>query len=319
MKISIIIPIYNVEPYIEECLLSVVNQTMTDNVECILVDDCGSDNSIAIAESFVNSYEGNIKFTIIHHEKNSGLSAARNSGIKAAKGEYLFFFDSDDTITPDCMEIMYSFIQKYGKVDLVQGSFYESEEERKTENKYKFPEYSQDRKQIKYFLLTYAGDIVGAQSRLIKRELIILNNLFFKEGIIHEDNYWTFFLAKYITSVAFCSKRTYYHRHNPNSITNKINREKEIFAYKTIITDLSASIDSFLPGRQKEFILETLLTVLDAHFYDNFQEKNKLIKIFTNQDTFIEKFLLKLYFKVSNRFFKTKLLHLLIRIYKRND
>lgn len=319
MKISIIIPIYNVEPYIEECLQSVAAQTFTEGLECILIDDCGSDNSIAIADSFVASYKGNIKFSLIRHDKNRGLSAARNTGIKTAKGEYLYFLDSDDTITPDCIEIMYGYLQEYGKIDLVQGSFYESEEEKKTESKFKFPVYSQDRKQIKYFLLTYAGDIVGAQSRLIKRELIISNSIFFKEGIIHEDNYWTFFLAKYITSMSFCSKPTYYHRYNPTSITGNVNIKKEILAYKTIITDLSANIDSFLTGRQKELILDTLLTVLGAHFYDNVQEKDKLIKVFTDQNTFIEKYLLNLYFEVSNKFFKAKLLHLLIRIYKLND
>lgn len=319
MKISIIIPIYNVEPYIEECLQSVANQTMTDGVECILIDDCGSDNSVAIAESFVKSYKGNIKFSIIHHDKNSGLSAARNTGIKAAKGEYLYFLDSDDTITPDCMELMYSFIQKYGKVDLVQGSFYETEEEKATLSEYKIPACSNNRKLIKNFLLTYAGDIVGAQSRLIERELIISNNLFFKEGIIHEDNYWTFFLAKYITSMAFCPKRTYYHRYNPTSITGNVNVKKESVAYKTIITDLSANIDSFLPGRQKELILDTLLTVLGTHYYDNDQEKESLIKTFKNHNTLIENGLLNLYLKISNKFIKTKLLHLLIRLYKLND
>ena len=319
MKISIIIPIYNVEPYIEECLLSVGNQTMTDGVECILVDDCGSDNSVSIAESFVKSYKGNIKFSIIHHDNNRGLSAARNTGIKAAKGEYLYFLDSDDTITPDCIEIMYGYIQKYGKVDLVQGSFYKSEEEKKTESKYKFPVYSQDRKQIKHFLLTYAGDIVAAQSRLVKREFIISNNIFFKEGIIHEDNYWTFFLVKHINSVAYCSKRTYYHRYNPTSITENVNIKKETLAYKSIITDLSANIDNFLPGRQKEFILANIQTMLYKKYYNSDEEKNELINLFLSKNSYIESILLKYYLKQSCVWFKTKLLHALLRIYKLND
>ena len=77
-KISIIIPIYNVEEYIEECLQSVMRQTYKGEIECILVDDCGKDNSIAIAEQLIADYTGSIAFRILHHEHNRGLSAARN-------------------------------------------------------------------------------------------------------------------------------------------------------------------------------------------------------------------------------------------------
>ena len=111
-KVSIIIPVYNVEPYIEECLLSVSSQTMTEGVECIIVDDCGKDNSMSIAERFIEEYIGKISFSIIHHGSNRGLSAARNTGIKAAKGEYVYFLDSDDTITADCIQRMYAFIER---------------------------------------------------------------------------------------------------------------------------------------------------------------------------------------------------------------
>ena len=203
--------------------MSVTNQSITEGIECILVDDCSPDNSAAIAKHFVDSYQGDIRFTFIQREKNGGLSAARNTGIKAATGEYVYFLDSDDTIVPECIELMYGLVEKYGKVDLIQGSFYETEEEKKTISQYKLPEYTKDKRQIKTFLLRFEGDIVGAQSRLVRREFLLKNKLFFKHGIIHEDNYWTFFLAKYVNSMAFCPTRTYYHRYNPNSITGNIN------------------------------------------------------------------------------------------------
>ena len=104
--ISIVIPIYNVEPYILECLQSVDKQTIGDDIECILVDDCGTDNSVLVAEDFIKSYEGRVHFTLIHHQKNGGLSAARNTGIHAAHGEYLYFLDSDDTIKNNCIELL---------------------------------------------------------------------------------------------------------------------------------------------------------------------------------------------------------------------
>ena len=316
MKISIIIPIYNVEPYIEECLQSVASQTMTEGVECILVDDCGTDKSMEIVESFVNSYEGNIKFSIIHHEKNSGLSAARNSGIRVAKGEYVYFLDSDDTITADCLELMYSFIQKYGNLDLVQGSFYETEEEKKKTSKYNFSEHSNNKKQIKYFLLTYAGDLIPAQSRLIRRELIIKYNLFFKCGIIHEDNYWTFFLSKHINHMCFCSCKTYYHRYNSESITKKTNTLKEINAYNVIIKELCKHIDPFLSGRQKEYIINNLITAINNKYFYSENDKNNLINLVSNICNCIERILFRFYLGIDNSLLKTKVLHALFRIMK---
>ena len=120
-RVSIIIPVYNVEPYIEECLQSVANQTMTEGVECIIVDDCGQDNSMEIVHSFVKNYKGNVNFRVLYHGKNRGLSAARNTGIMAATGKYLYFLDSDDRISHECMKQFQQKIDKYGNVDLVHG------------------------------------------------------------------------------------------------------------------------------------------------------------------------------------------------------
>ncbi|MCH5174300.1 MAG: glycosyltransferase family 2 protein [Prevotellaceae bacterium] len=103
--ISVIIPIYNVAPYITDCLQSVINQTYTD-LEVLLIDDCGTDGSIQIAERIVQEYKGSIQFRILHHDRNRGLSAARNTGIDEVKGEYISFIDSDDYIVPNYYERM---------------------------------------------------------------------------------------------------------------------------------------------------------------------------------------------------------------------
>ena len=86
MKVSIIIPVYNAAPYIKKCLQSVVDQTYND-FECILVDDCGLDNSIELAQEFIKDYNGNITFSILHHDHNRGQSAARNTALHYAKGD----------------------------------------------------------------------------------------------------------------------------------------------------------------------------------------------------------------------------------------
>ena len=116
-KISIIIPVYNVEKYIAECLESVINQTYS-NLEIICIDDCGSDNSMKIVQEYADK-DNRIK--IIRHEKNLGCAVARNTGIDAASGNYIFILDSDDYLMPNIIQIMYDKI-KSTDLDFVNSS-----------------------------------------------------------------------------------------------------------------------------------------------------------------------------------------------------
>ena len=103
LLVSVIIPVYQVSDYVERCLLSVMNQTY-QNIECIIVDDCSTDDSVAKCDRLISTYKGPIKFQILHHERNRGLSAARNTGTDAATGEYIFYLDSDDEITDETFD-----------------------------------------------------------------------------------------------------------------------------------------------------------------------------------------------------------------------
>jgi len=108
MKFSIIVPIYNVEPYIAKCIESVKVQTLTD-FECLLVDDGTKDKSIEIAEEIIKDDK---RFIVLHKE-NGGLSDARNYGLERANGEYVFFLDSDDYIREDMLEKTYEMAKKH--------------------------------------------------------------------------------------------------------------------------------------------------------------------------------------------------------------
>ena len=310
---------YQVEQYLAICLKSITDQTMTDGVECILVDDCGSDRSLFIAKDFIEHYQGNVLFRIVEREKNGGLSAARNSGIDVASGEYVYFLDSDDEITPNCLEIMWSLVEKYGKVNLVQGAFFEDEKYANSISNIKFPEFCTCQAEIKTFLLQYLGDIVGAQSRLINLSFLKEHHLYFEEGIIHEDNLWTFFLSKYVRTMAYCDVCTYYHRYNPNSITGNVNVIKETIAYKHIIQTCSRSIDPFLIGIQKEWLLNNLITVINSKYYVKDADLKEMLSNFKSTWSFTEKLLLSLYLMLSNSALKNKMLHLLIRKFKYRD
>lgn len=317
--ISIVIPIYNVEPYILECLQSVVNQKNPYDIECILVDDCGTDNSVLLAEDFIKSYKGLVHFTLIHHKKNGGLSAARNTGIRNSHGEYLYFLDSDDTIKNNCIELLLGLAQKHN-AELVVGSYDTGDSRMSQFDRIDYPEYVDNKRNVKRMLLNYDILPVTAANRLIRRELIIQNDLFFKEGIIHEDNYWTFFLAKHINRMAICKEKIYNYRLTLGSITNKVNVEKETFAFKTMITDFCNNIDRFEKGAQKRDIFCLLLNAINSHYYKDNNERTQLLSCFQEQNGLFINCLLKFVFKAKkNTFIRNKSINLLMKIFESNS
>lgn len=214
---------------------------------------------------------------------------------------------------------MWSLVEKYGKVNLVQGAFFEDEKYANSISNIKFPEFCTCQADIKTFLLQYLGDIVGAQSRLINLSFLKEHHLYFEEGIIHEDNLWTFFLSKYVRTMAYCDVCTYYHRYNPNSITGNVNVIKETIAYKHIIQTCSRSIDPFLIGIQKEWLLNNLITVINSKYYVKDADLKEMLSNFKSTCSFTEKLLLSLYLMLSNSALKNKMLHLLIRKFKYRD
>lgn len=319
MDISVIIPIYNVKDYVLGCLQSVANQTKKNGIECILVDDHGTDNSMEIAEEFVSLYNGIIDFRIYHHDKNKGLSAARNSGIREANGKYLYFLDSDDTIYPNCLNIMFDAAEKYD-ADLVQGSYASDVPYVEQFSKQSLPLFSDNHPFIKKTLLNYDVNPVMAQNRLVKKSIIVKNNLFFKEGIIHEDQYWTFFLAKVINRICFIKGETYYYRKTIGSITNRVNIEKETFAFRTLITDFCANIDNIEIGAQKRTIFCLLLSAISSHYYKDKNERTQLISCFKKHNGFFINSLLTLVFSVKKcQIVCNKSINLIMKIFESNS
>ena len=212
MDVSIIIPTYNVAPYIIECLESVASQTYRGSLECIVVDDCGTDDSIALADNFIQHYSGKIDFRILHRQKNGGLSAARNTGLNEAKGEFVYFLDSDDYITPDCIESLVEVAKHFPKVEIVQGGIvntkgtiiYDS-------TRFKTPQLLEDRKDI-YSKLVFGELPVSSWNKLIRRDFLKENSIDFYEGVIHEDVDFLYKLAAHVTSFALCPVITYCYR-----------------------------------------------------------------------------------------------------------
>lgn len=255
-KVSIIIPVFNVAEYIEKCLYSVIQQK-TDNIECLLVDDCGTDNSIAIAEKIINQYNGPISFKVLHHDHNRGLSAARNTGIDNATGEYLFFLDSDDEIAENAIEALLSEAQERPDVEIIVGNMYSVPHNDFYElNLQHSPYRITGNHQIRNAFFCKQPLIpVMACNKLIKRDYIIKNKLFFKEGIIHEDELWMFNTINHINNVSLINNYTYIRYLRPNSITTTSSQQNSANHMAKIILEILHKIAS--PCREMQFLFYT--------------------------------------------------------------
>ena len=218
MKISIIIPIYNVAPYVERCLYSALNQSY-ENIELVLVDDCGTDNSMNIVSEVVEKYVGNKKILLFKHEHNLGLSAARNTGIKNATGDYLLFLDSDDEIPLNAVELLLEATNE--NPDFVIGNI-------KVLGSDKFSFYFSIPSGViqgnELILDSFIKDkwYSMAVNKLIKKEFLLNHHLFFKEGILHEDELWSFILATKANKMSVVKDYTYHYYIRNDSITGKI-------------------------------------------------------------------------------------------------
>lgn len=235
MKITIVIPVYNVEPYIKDCLASVAAQTYNGNMECIIVNDCTPDGSCAIIEHFIKEYDGKIEFKLLHHSRNRGLSVARNTGIDVATGDYIYFLDSDDEIMPECIELLTTPL-KCKKYDFVIGDY-------KTvgSNKKKPPLLLDNGELLTNYEIrsTYFANkwYVMAVNKLCNLEFLRKNKLLFKENLINEDELWSFQLACTAQSMSVVRHSTYKYKIRESSIMGQQRDTNRAYALSVIFNE----------------------------------------------------------------------------------
>lgn len=268
IKVTIIIPVYNVAPYIGDCLRSVMRQTYQGAMECLLIDDCGTDDSIAIAEGVIREYNdnanvnlnanldlddnnlnvnggGGIRFRILHHERNRGLSAARNTGTFEAVGEYLYYLDSDDEITDDCIEKLMEVVLKDPDIEMVQGGVcrYLMDGTPEVPGKKIVLPLASNHEEVRKCFYRYGQTYVNVWNKLLKRSVIVDNNILCKEGLLFEDNLWIFYLLKYVKRAAFVADITCHHKKRPQSITTSTNEQTKgnhlCIVYREILSNLT--------------------------------------------------------------------------------
>lgn len=213
--ISIIIPVYNVEKWIEKSLNSALKQTYS-NIEYIIVDDCGSDKSMDIVNSIIQSNPKKL-IRIIRHDKNMGLSEARNSGLRAAKGTYVFFLDSDDEISEDCIEIHLSALQD-SDADFSDGNV-----RMVGVGHSNFHVYNSTHCFVNGdILLEYFNSLhVCGWNKLIRRSFLLDNDITFRPGMLYEDMLWSYQLCKNSKRYVTIPSETYYYLIRQGSITTQ--------------------------------------------------------------------------------------------------
>lgn len=286
--LSVIIPVYNVEKYIYECIKSVVEQSIKE-IEIIVVDDGSQDNSIKIVEKFID------KRIKILKKDNGGLSSARNEGLKVATGEYVIFVDSDDYLKDNTvLEEMYR-IAKESKSDIVVGNYVKKYDEKEEINKvdktiYHFHTISGiEFLEESLYKKCYSATV---WKNLFKTQFLIDNKLWFKEGIYHEDELFTPITFSKAKRVSIYPKEIYVYRQRQGSIMNSAIMDKRISDTFIICTNLLKYFSDF-DGKIKFCIYQYIAEMILSYSY-----KNRLKSI----PKYIKRELLKVNYDIRFRF-----------------
>lgn len=304
-KVSIVIPVYNVEEYLRECLDSVVNQTLRD-IEIICIDDGSTDNSSQILAEY-QSKETRLQ---VISQKNGGQSKARNAGLDVATGEYIYFLDSDDYIKTNAMEILYTTAatneleilyfdsEVIYENDILRNEFSEfsTAYNRKKEYKGVF-----DGKNLFCRLIMDNAYVVQPCMQFVKREYLEEKHIRFLEGIIYEDNLYTFESILQADRVAHIKDKLYVRRIRLNSTMtdNKI----RFFHFYSIFMCYIKMLQFSYSVPQQQILEKAIVKVLSGIFrsaqnkynsishYNLFETELNLLENMNNMDKMLMKHL----------------------------
>lgn len=269
MQLSIVVPIYNVEQYLRECLESLYKINKID-YEIILVNDGSKDNSREIMEEFYNLYPDK---TVIVDKENGGLSSARNAGMRVAKGDYISFIDSDDFIDVD--EYTKFFLEgEEEKLDVMVGNmrYY-------TPEKTGAPLFRSD-------IVKNSGIVTGIEffwelfeqpkcfreevvDDIYIREFLIKNNLWFNEEIVHEDSEFTPMVYIKAQRVKYIDRAFYFYRQRTGSIMNKVS-EKSIVSLEKICEKFFNEYKNLDSKLGKETLAKLILSFYSVVIYKRY-------------------------------------------------
>lgn len=278
MKLSIIVPIYKVEQYLGKCVDSLINQDLPSKVyEIILVDDGSPDRCGEICDEYAASHS-NVK--VIHRE-NGGLSAARNSGVDVAQGQYIQFVDSDDYLEPNVLGNLVRKMEE-DELDILRFNYQNVNEEYKIFEPYKVDKLFVDYKDKVCGGITFLTERLGygcyAWQFIIKREL--LENCLFKEGVYFEDTEWTPRLLMKASRVTSTNLMVYNYLMREGSITQSVDEKKKrkVLEDKLLLIDsMQEEMKDVVDKRWFEGVIgQTTLSVL-GYVTSNYSSESNLV------------------------------------------
>ena len=250
--ISVIIPMYNAEKYIAECLDSVLVQTFQD-FEVILVNDASTDGSRQIAESYLEKFGG--RLAIYDNQKNLGVSATRNKGLEISRGEYVFFMDADDLILPNGLKRLYGLAKSFD-VDVVNCTgHYDLSDDGKERKLRRLKKPTATLENIIDVNLEWRVKGLLEDNfywapwrRLSRRDFLIRNGIFFPEGIeIYGDRIWTFGLLFCAQKILHTPLAVYFYRKSVDSLSRrKITALQNVNVFINVIVRGLTWIDSLM-------------------------------------------------------------------------
>jgi len=257
-KVSVIIPVYNAEKYLGVCLESILIQTLTD-FELILVDDCSTDNTCAIAESFLEKFGGRLK--IIYLEENTGSGAApRNVGLEYATGKYVYFMDNDDFIIDTALETLYDYAETYQAEVVYMERYFSCGKElvppelnvfiwcnAKTLVEEPTLETNNISERMEKFL--HATLCWAPWAKFLRRDFLIDNKIFLPKMTIADDVIWTFKLLCLAKKILIIPTPLYVYRTSVDSIMRKSRSPEDLIIFRTspLIKGLEY-LDEFMRG-----------------------------------------------------------------------
>ena len=237
--VSIIIPVYNTEKYLRQCLDSVLNQTFKD-FECICINDCSTDNSYSVLEEYAKKDD---RFVLINLAENKGQGNARNQGIKIAKGEYITFVDSDDWVTNDYVEVLFNAINKYN-TDFVTTNFYIFDnithkiKKRIFNSRLYYDTIIYEEKNKDLFLKNINNNVQSSTvcADIFKKDFFLSGNMLFNSSIKGEDTLFMWEAIIKAQSFIYIKKYLYYYRVNlENSTMALISVEDKMKYYNQLL------------------------------------------------------------------------------------
>lgn len=280
-KISIIIPIYNVEKYLKRCLESVINQSLKE-IEIICVNDGSTDNSLEILKIF----QKKDKRIIIINKENGGASSARNTALKTAQGEYCLNIDSDDWIEQGCLENLYNRAKKDNLDIVISNIIFDFKDN--SEKNYIVNDLNIDEDEIitgkEYINIFFNGNGNGyTWNKLIKRELYIKNNLWYDEEIfLLEDVEILMMLAYYAKKIGKINKVYYHYIQGENNGSHKV----KVSRLYDILICMNKLIEFYSQHKETEIVnlikqdkyLHLLSRILENNYYEKEKYKDFILK-----------------------------------------